>query len=210
MSELRMEQVCKSYAGQAVLQKVSLQISAGDACAVLGPSGAGKTTLARIFLGLEAPDAGRVETGGARFGCVFQEDRLLPGFTARQNLGLVLPRQNLSAALAGLSALGLSGADSTKPACQLSGGQKRRLALVRAMEAPGTALLLDEPFKGLDAENRRAAMAYLQARRKGRTLLLITHEEEEAEALSARIIRLSPVKKPGALGEESAPAAEYI
>ena len=122
-----------------------------DGPAVLwAPSGWGKTTLLRILMGLETPTAGRVQ-GAGRVSAVFQEDRLCPQLTAVQNVLLVLPDDRQEAAIRqDFARLGLDEAALALPARKLSGGQKRRTALLRALWAPGDTLLLDEPFTGMD------------------------------------------------------------
>lgn len=183
---IHIENVSKAYGDQRVLQNLSADFHPGARVAVMGPSGVGKTTLARLLLGLERPDAGHIAgTEGLRFSCVFQEDRLCPGFPAGDNVALVLPRPRWVGIDGALAALGLAGEDRQKPVRELSGGQKRRVALARAVEAESEVLVLDEAFKGLDDENRRRAYEYLLGRLGTRTLLLITHDADEAVALGA-------------------------
>lgn len=128
-----------------------------DGPAVLwAPSGWGKTTLLRILMGLEAPTSGRVE-GVGRVGTVFQEDRLCPQLTAEENVALVLTAEQYKVKTQykeqirdDLIQLGLDDEALALPARKLSGGQKRRTALLRALWAESDALLLDEPFTGMD------------------------------------------------------------
>ena len=126
-----------------------------DAPAVLwAPSGWGKTTLLRILMGLEAPTGGTVE-GVGRVGAVFQEDRLCPQLTAVQNVALVLPGDEIryeQDIIRDFQRLGMNLSELALPAGRLSGGQKRRTALLRALWAPADTLLLDEPFTGMDPE----------------------------------------------------------
>ena len=146
-----------------------------DGPAVLwAPSGWGKTTLLRILMGLETPTAGRVQ-GAGRVSAVFQEDRLCPQLTAVQNVLLVLPDDRQEAAIRqDFARLGLDEAALALPARKLSGGQKRRTALLRALWAPGDTLLLDEPFTGVDAPRAEALMAAVRA--AGTPVLLAAHE----------------------------------
>ncbi len=176
---ITLNHVCKSYAGQQVLQDVSLQLQ--GRVVLTGPSGSGKTTLSRLLLGLESPDSGRVEMSG-RLAAVFQEDRLCPGMSAFENVALVCPRGfDPEQIRTGFSALGLGPEDWQKPCAQLSGGQKRRTAILRAMLAPAEGILLDEPFKGLDPRTKQAAMSYVLKKAGERLLLVITHDEEETQ-----------------------------
>lgn len=164
-----------------------------EAPAVLwAPSGWGKTTLLRILMGLEPPTAGTVQ-GVGRVGAVFQEDRLCPHLTAVQNAALVLPgppQQYHAALRADFAALGMEDAVLALPAVRLSGGQKRRTALVRALWAESDTLLLDEPFTGLDPETLTRAAALLRQRAAGKNVLLATHDQAAIQALGWQMIRL--------------------
>lgn len=188
MDNICFEAVGKAYNGVPVLQNFNACIEAGERVAVTGPSGVGKTTMARLLLGLEKPDAGRIECGGARFACAFQEDRLCEGFTAVQNVGLVLPRGHGANIEEALAQVGLEKGEWHKPVGQLSGGQRSRVALVRALLAPADVVVLDEAFKGLDEASRHLAYAFVENQAGGRVLLLVTHDMQEAKTLCNRFI----------------------
>ena len=144
---------------------------------LVGPSGIGKTTLLRVLLGLETPDSGTVNGDKFRWTAVFQENRLLEGLDAEGNLRFVLgANYNAAAAQALLEELGL-GDVGKKKVRDYSGGMQRRLALARALLAPSDALALDEPFTGLDAENREAAMRAILRAAETKIVILSTHEE---------------------------------
>ena len=182
---ITIQKLSKSYNGIPVFQNVDLQLEEGGIYCLMAPSGAGKTTLFRILMGLEKPDSGLVTgfpTGPVA--AVFQEDRLCPALSAQKNIQLVHPvitGENLRQEL-----LQLLPEDSLeKPVSEFSGGMRRRVALLRAMLAPGQLLLMDEPFTGLDEDTREAAMEYVLAHRRGRTMLFTTHHVEEAERLGA-------------------------
>ena len=186
--ELHIENLCKAFDGRLVLEHVTFTAGTGVTC-VMAPSGAGKTTLLRILLGLERPDSGNF-TGNVRWAAVFQEDRLLEHLDAMGNLRFVLGAAlDETAAGALLTELGL-GDTAGKPVREFSGGMKRRLALARALLAPSDALALDEPFTGLDGENRERAIACIRRAAREKPVLLVTHEEADAAGLAARIIRL--------------------
>lgn len=189
--EVRVSHLWKSYSGVPVLRDVSFAAGPGITC-VMGPSGQGKTTLLRILLGLERPDSGTVEgLEGARLSAVFQEDRLLMGRTARENLRFVLGQAyDPAAAGALLEELGLPGSDG-RPVREYSGGMRRRVALARALAAPFDLLALDEPFTGLDGDNRRRCLDCLRSRSGGRTVLLVTHDPADAAALGGDFLTLS-------------------
>ena len=143
---------------------------------ILGRSGAGKTTLLRILLGLDQPDSGSLFGTNCRWAAVFQEDRLLGHLDAEDNLRFALgSAYNAAAAKTLLGELGLADLGS-KPICEYSGGMKRRLALARALLAPSDALILDEPFTGLDEENRSIALRCILHAAQTKPVLLASHE----------------------------------
>lgn len=188
---ITVNRVCKSYGGEQVLSDISFTAPAGAVTCLMAPSGRGKTTLLRILLGLERPDSGAVEPAEhCRWSAVFQEDRLLEQLDARENLRFVLGKtydEETAAAL--LAELGLGDVGS-KNVREYSGGMKRRLSLARALLAEADALVLDEPFTGLDGESREKCLAAIRQRIGNRPVLLVTHDETDAQGLEARILRL--------------------
>ena len=160
------------------------------------PSGWGKTTLLRILMGLEVPTSGSVE-GVGRVGAVFQEDRLCPQLTAEENVALVLPAEQYKAKTQykeqirkDLIQLGLDDEALALPARKLSGGQKRRTALLRALWVESDTLLLDEPFTGMDPAAMKKAAAMLKARCGAKPALLATHDQLAIRELGWRVIEL--------------------
>ena len=187
--ELHIENICKSYDGKPVLQGVSFTAGPGITC-VMAPSGAGKTTLLRILLGLERPDSGTVCPTGVHWAAVFQEDRLLEHLDAMGNLRFALGSAlDETAASVLLTELGL-GDTAGKPVREFSGGMKRRLALARALLAPFDALALDEPFTGLDEENRARCQSCVRRMAENKPVLLVTHDPADARTLEASVIKL--------------------
>ena len=186
--EITVKDLCKSYDGKPVLDQVSFTAGAGVTC-IMAPSGGGKTTLLRILLGLERPDSGSVRgLEGRRLAAVFQEDRLLEHCTAAGNLRFILgPAYDADRAAALLAEVGL-GDVGEKAVRDFSGGMKRRLALVRALLTPADALVLDEPFAGLDADNRQRCLACVRRYAADRPVLLVTHDPADAE--EAALVRL--------------------
>ncbi|MBQ8232805.1 MAG: ATP-binding cassette domain-containing protein [Lachnospiraceae bacterium] len=169
---LRADHINKSFQELAVLSDYSEIFEKNKMYYFQTPSGSGKTTLFRILAGLEQPDNGRV-TCEYRVTMMFQEDRLCEDYSAVKNVELVTgDKESAGQALCRL----LPKDALDKPVCQLSGGMRRRVALVRAMEAEGTVCLLDEPFTGLDEENRQKAAAYIGEKGRGRAVLIATHE----------------------------------
>ena len=178
--------VSKAFGGTDVLRNVSLTLEPGVTC-LMAPSGAGKTTLTRILLGLERADGGATNAGRFRWAAVFQEDRLLEQLDAAGNLRFALgAAYDETAARALLAELGL-GDVGGKRVRDWSGGMKRRLALARALLAPSDALALDEPFTGLDADNRAAAQRCVARAAREKIVLLVSHEDD---ALTGAEVRL--------------------
>ena len=187
--ELRVEDLRKSYGGTAVLQGVSFTAGIG-LTRVTGSSGIGKTTLLRILLGLERADGGATNAGHFRWAAVFQEDRLLEQLDAAGNLRFALgAAYDETAARALLAELGL-GDVGGKRVRDWSGGMKRRLALARALLAVSDAVALDEPFTGLDEENRRRAVLCVTAAAETKPVILVTHDRTELNLLRANIVNL--------------------
>lgn len=175
MTEIRVQNLCKIYGDHVVLHNLSFTAGVG-VTRILGRSGAGKTTLLRILLGLDQPDSGSLFGTNCRWAAVFQEDRLLGHLDAEDNLRFALgSAYNAAAAKTLLGELGLADVGS-KPICEYSGGMKRRLALARALLASSDALILDEPFTGLDEENRSIALRCILHAAQTKPVLLASHE----------------------------------
>lgn len=192
MMDLVLQNISKRFDGKTVLKNVSLVFPAGQCTCLMGPSGCGKTTLLRIILGLETPDSGTITGRPARVSTVFQENRLFEAFSALANVAAVCPKSVSRAAIAEhLTQLGL-GESLHKPVRTLSGGMKRRVAVARAVLAPGPLLVLDEPFTGLDRDTKETVLAYLKRHTQGRTLLFVTHDPAERDALAQHTVTLTP------------------
>ena len=187
---LTIEHLTKQFGEKTLFRDLCLTV---DGPAVLwAPSGWGKTTLLRILMGLDTPTAGRVR-GVGWAAVVFQEDRLCPQLTALQNVTLVLPgseKQYKKQIGAEFQQLGMDAAALALPAARLSGGQKRRTALLRALWAPSDTLLLDEPFTGMDPDTLAAAAALLRTRCGTEPVLLATHDREAIRLLGWSVIEL--------------------
>lgn len=188
---VKLDNVDFSYGKHRVLHNFSLFAGDGESVCLFGPSGCGKTTVLRIIAGLLTPSSGRVEAKG-KISVVFQEDRLIPSLTVKQNLEVT------AGGSGALSALGLDGAADKMPA-DLSGGMARRTAIARAVEYGGDILLLDEPFNGLDDENRRTAARLIRETFAGKTVIAVSHHGEDAVLLGARTVKMDTNDKEGKL-----------
>ena len=187
---LTIEHLTKQFGEKTLFRDLCLTV---DGPAVLwAPSGWGKTTLLRILMGLDTPTAGWVR-GVGRAAAVFQEDRLCPQLTALQNVTLVLPgseKKYKEQIEVDFQQFGMDAAALALPAARLSGGQKRRTALLRALWAPSDTLLLDEPFTGMDPDTLAAAAALLRTRCGTKPVLLATHDREAIRLLGWPVIEL--------------------
>lgn len=181
----------KSFGDNVVLDGFSHEFAEGKVTAVLGKSGCGKSTLLNILMGLMSPDSGRVVgTDGIGISAVFQENRLCENLTASANIRLVTGKRfSKSEIAAELAKVGL-GECENKPVRVLSGGMKRRTALLRALLAEYDVLFLDEPFKGLDADTKQTVLEYCKEKIAGKTVILVTHDPDECKFLADEVIRL--------------------
>lgn len=181
------ENVNKSFGDKQVLKDFSLCLKKGERVCLMGASGCGKTTVTNLLLGLLSADSGTVACGECS--AVFQENRLCEDFSAVTNVKIVMEDKNKKRAEELLSAL-LLGDDMYKKVRDFSGGMKRRTAIARALAYDKEVLLLDEPFKGLDAETRAVVAEVINRETVGKTLLFVSHDKTEAELLGARIIEM--------------------
>lgn len=194
-ADIRLAGVGKQYGGRTVLEAVDAVFPAGRTVCLMAPSGWGKTTLLQIVLGLVTPDTGGVTPAGLHLSAAFQEDRLLEALSARENVRLVTRRAQAELGAA-FAAVGLSVEEQTRPVAQLSGGQRRRVAVVRAMLADGAAaVLLDEPFKGLDEAARRRTADFVREKAGARAVVAVAHDAGDAPLLGAAVLAPEPGKK---------------
>lgn len=183
--------VRKVFGENVVLDGFSHEFSDGKTTAVLGRSGCGKSTLLNILMGLTSSDSGEViRPEGSKISAVFQEDRLCENLTVSANIRLVTGKRFSKEEIAvELAKIGLEDC-ANKPVRTLSGGMKRRTALLRALLAEYDVLFLDEPFKGLDADTKRNVMRYCKEKINGKTVILVTHDMDECDFLADEIVRL--------------------
>ena len=212
MEQIIIKNLSKSYGSLNVLKNVNLTMERDKTYCLMSPSGTGKTTLFRILMGLEKADAGEIvwnagsgSGSGSGFGSdrdvsrplristVFQEDRLCPTFSPLENVMMVQkqptcePLKNeIRTAMCRL----LPEECLNRPVSTLSGGMKRRTAILRALLTKSDMLLLDEPFTGLDEETKIDVIRFLQEYRNNRFLLISTHQKEDVELLKGILITL--------------------
>ncbi len=189
---IELKKVCKEYNGKLVLKDLDYKISKGEVICIMGPSGVGKTTLLRIIMGLEVADQGFVtELSGLKIGAVFQEDRLCEDFDAVANVNLVLPKgTSYKVVERELQEVGIPLDELHKPISQFSGGMKRRVAIVRCMLSDADILCMDEPLKGLDENNKELVSNYINRKRQGRTMLVVTHDREDITRFQGNTLEL--------------------
>ena len=210
MEQIIIKNLWKSYDSLTVLKNVDLTLDRDQTYCLMSPSGTGKTTLFRILMGLEKADEGEIvwsASSGSCFGSgsdrdvsrplristVFQEDRLCPTFSPLENVMMVQkqptcePLKNeIRTAMCRL----LPEECFNRPVSTLSGGMKRRTAILRALLTKSDMLLLDEPFTGLDEETKIDVIRFLQEYRNNRFLLISTHQKEDVELLKGILITL--------------------
>ncbi|MGH7278609.1 MAG: ABC transporter ATP-binding protein, partial [Candidatus Rokuibacteriota bacterium] len=205
--KLSVEEVGKDFL-IPIIDRVSFGVEAGEFLCLLGPNGCGKTTLLRILGGIEPASRGRVLLDGGpivagarhdrKVGVVFQEDRLLPWMTLRDNVALVLKplglpaRERRAVADRFLALAGLRGFEGYYPG-RVSGGMRQRAAIARALAIEPDVLLMDEPFGSLDAQNRRIMQNEVRRiwTETGRTIVFVTHSIEEAVAIGTTLVMMS-------------------
>ena len=183
---IEIKDVSKSFNGQKVLDNFNLNIESEHSYILTGPSGCGKTTLLRLILGLDEPDNGTVKLLGdykypfINSGVVFQEDRLCEDYDAVTNVTMVSKKVFRQTVIEELKKL-LPKEALFKPVRELSGGQRRRVAIVRACAIPSDVLIMDEPFAGLDDGSRNAAIAYIRDKQGTGPLVITTHDTKGLE-----------------------------
>ncbi|HBF39094.1 MAG TPA: ABC transporter ATP-binding protein [Firmicutes bacterium] len=195
-SKIYVEHICKSFGSLKVFDDFSLEFPEGKISAILGPSGCGKTSLLNILAGLLRVDSGRVATT-KEVSYLFQEPRLLPWLTIRENIALVLQGKMAAGEIEAtidenLKATGLTDFSGYYPA-QLSGGMLQRAAMARAFAFDAPLLLMDEPFKSLDLKTRSELITnFLQLwSLKPRTVITVTHDIKEGVMLGDFLLVLS-------------------
>ena len=208
MEQIIIKNLSKSYGYLNVLKNVNLTMERDKTYCLMSPSGTGKTTLFRILMGLEKADAGEIVWNAGsgsgsgsdrdvsrplRISTVFQEDRLCPTFSPLENVMMVQKQptcEPLKIEIRTAMCRLLPEECFNRPVSTLSGGMKRRTAILRALLTKSDMLLLDEPFTGLDEETKIDVIRFLQEYRNNRFLLISTHQKEDVELLKGILITL--------------------
>ena len=189
---VELSNISKNYAHTSVLNSFSMQIKKNEIVCVVGPSGCGKSTILNLISGLESPDKGAILNEYNRLGYVFQEDRLLPWKTVKENIAIVKDSVDERHIKELINVMGLQGFEDSYPN-ELSGGMKQRCSIARAFYYGSDLLLMDEPFKSLDYDLRLNMVSYLlKVWQKSKTaIVFVTHNIDEALLLGDRILVLT-------------------
>lgn len=185
---LKIKNLSFSYGEKQVISNFSLNLKSGERIWLSGPSGCGKTTLIKLISGLLKPEKGEIILDSKEVSAVFQENRLLPFKTVLENITLV--GGDSQRGLYCLEKLGIGETANLKPS-KLSGGMKRRAAIARALSVPFDLLILDEPFNGIDEKNLNRTIDLINEVCLDKTVILITHSQNEAKLLNAKKIEIN-------------------
>lgn len=183
---IKLENVSFSFEDKPILRNFSMQTKENGVTCIVGRSGIGKSTVVDLICALKKPDSGTV-TADKKLSVVFQEDRLLPWLSVLDNVKCVSDEET---AKLRLSEVGLSDSLELTPD-KLSGGMKRRAALARALAYSGDALILDEPFNGVDDETKSVLKSIIKEQAKTKPVILITHDREDIGELADEIVSLN-------------------
>ena len=205
------DHLSKTYGDLDIFKDLSFTLESGQTYCLMGPSGCGKTTLFRVLLGLEPASVGsfrlvshdgesfypelnikgvRQHRTGLPLVAVFQENRLCDSFSPLDNVLLGVRNTMDREAVYRELCLLLPEEAILRPAATLSGGMKRRVAILRALLAPSCGILMDEPFTGLDEDTKSTVIAYIKEKTAGKLLMVSTHQEEDIPALNGKLLRL--------------------
>lgn len=189
--DIIISKLTKSFGQNKAIDKFDAVIKQGERTFIMGPSGCGKTTLINIMMGLTPYDSGTIKGIPELKSVVFQEDRVCESFNAVLNVRLVCNKEMKNEEIIShLERIGLKDHIS-KPVIELSGGMRRRVAIVRAILAKSEILFLDEPFKGLDSKTKQNVMQYLKENTENKTTVIVTHDIEDVKKLGGDVINMA-------------------
>lgn len=190
--DIKLTQIYKSYKGVPILEDVNILFEEGETTCIMGPSGIGKTTLIRILTGLTKADRGIIQgMDGRKVAVVFQEDALIDHWDALRNVELVCePSITKEMIEDEFFKLGLRNYKN-KAVRQLSGGMRRRVAILRALMADSDFIVMDEPFSALDEDSKIRVIEYIKKKTKEKTLVVVTHDKEDVQRLGGNMVLLT-------------------
>ena len=187
---LKLENISLKYGKNLVIDSLSYEFEEGKVTLIRGESGVGKSSLLNVIASLVKPTDGTPLNTHDRISYVFQEPRLFEWFTALENVALVSDEEK---ARKNLTLMGLGDSLDKYPS-ELSGGMKQRVSIARALSYDATLVLLDEPFKGLDSERRRDVATNLFEAIRGKTVVIVSHDEEDIRYADTQLT-LTPAPK---------------
>lgn len=184
--------ISKRYGRTVVFKNFNLEIKEQQTTVIMGASGVGKTTLLNVLLRLEKPDSGKVEgLAGKKVVAVFQENRLVEHLDSMRNIEVVCKKDfSRKELLEEFKQVGLEDV-ANKSVSELSGGMKRRVAIVRSVFVDSDIIVMDEPFKGLDLELKSKVIKYIRNKTRGKTVIIVTHNLDEVSELEAEKVKLN-------------------
>jgi len=190
MGDVRVAGLWKAFGSNTVLNDINMQFADGTRTVIMGESGCGKTTLLRIIMGVEKLDSGEVSGVPRSISAVFQENRLFEEFGSVSNIAFAAEKgTSREVIMRHLAEVGLS-ESAYQSVGKMSGGMKRRVAIVRALLAKRELLLLDEPLKGLDEQNREKVAEYIKRHSEGVTTIIVTHDADDVALMDAALVRM--------------------
>lgn len=192
---LKITDMTFAFGKKSIFNNFSIELEKGEILAVMGPSGCGKTTLLALVAGLLKPQKGKIDNSFEKTAYAFQEPRLFPWLTVKENLLAVMGEKDENALKTVTECLSLVGLDDSldKYPSELSGGMKSRASLARALSYGGDLFLFDEPFAALDEDLRKTLSAKIKdyLRERGASAILVTHNRADSEQIADRILTLS-------------------